>query len=51
MPTEFTVKVGKVGNSMRVVLPKPVVNGLKWGEGTVLRLTVKDSTVELKKAD
>ena len=51
MPTEFTVTLGRVGNSLRVVIPKPAADGLKWKEGTVLKLVVRDSTVELRKVD
>jgi AbrB family looped-hinge helix DNA binding protein len=51
MPAEFRVKIGKVGNSLRIVIPKPAAEGLKWKEGTVLKLIVTDSEVIIRKDD
>jgi AbrB family looped-hinge helix DNA binding protein len=51
MPAEFRVRIGKVGNSLRIVIPKPAAEGLKWKEGTVLKLIVTDSEVIIRKDD
>ena len=51
MPTEFTVTLVKVGNSLRVVIPKPAADGLGWKQGTVVKLTVTDSQVLIKKIE
>ncbi|MHB1908198.1 MAG: AbrB/MazE/SpoVT family DNA-binding domain-containing protein [Nitrososphaerales archaeon] len=50
MPTESKIKITKIGNSLRVVIPKPATDGLGWKEGDVLKLTVVGSHVVLKKS-
>lgn len=42
-------KVGKVGSSLRVVIPQDAARELGWSKGTELRLTVKGHKVILEK--
>lgn len=51
MPIEFKVKVQKVGNSLQIVLPKPVCQGLKIDVGDEMTLTVVDSEITVRKAE
>ncbi|MDG6981141.1 MAG: AbrB/MazE/SpoVT family DNA-binding domain-containing protein [Nitrososphaerota archaeon] len=50
MPAVFEVKMLKIGNSLRVVVPKPAAQGLGWGAGTKLKLTVTDHQVVMEEA-
>ncbi len=50
MPLEFRVKLVKIGNSLRLTLPKPAAEGLKWKEGEEITLTVTDHEVVLTKS-
>ncbi len=50
MPIEFTVKVQRAGNSLQIVLPKPLTEGLKIKKGDSLKLSVVDSEITVRKA-
>ncbi len=43
MPVCFDVKAGKVGNSVRIVLPKPICDGNRIKPGTVLVICADDA--------
>jgi AbrB family looped-hinge helix DNA binding protein len=49
MPIPFHVKVVKIGNSLRMTIPKPVTDYLTIIEGDTLEITVTDSTMTVKK--
>ena len=44
------VKVVKVGNSLRISIPKPLAEALSINEGDILELDVTESRIELKRA-
>ena len=50
MPAKFKVKLTKIGNSLRMTIPKPAVDGLGWNEGDTLSLTVSDHEITIRKA-
>lgn len=50
VPVEFTLKVRKIGNSLSVVIPKPVCVGLGIKEGDQITLTVSDNEITIRKA-
>ena len=50
MPVVFRVILGKTGNSLRVTLPRPIVEGFDWKEGDEIILFVSEGEVTLKKA-
>jgi len=50
LPVEFRVRLTKIGNSLRITIPKPVVNGLGLRERDMLVLTVTDSQIKVSKA-
>jgi putative addiction module antidote len=50
MPTKFKVKLTKIGNSLRMTIPKPAIDGLGWNEGDTLNLTVTDHEITIRKA-
>jgi AbrB family looped-hinge helix DNA binding protein len=50
LPVEFRVRLTKIGNSLRITIPKPVVNGLGLRERDMLVLTVTDSQINVSKA-
>jgi len=51
VPVPFKVKVVKIGNSLRMTIPKPVVDYLKIAVGDVLEVVVQDSEMLVKKAE
>lgn len=50
MPVVFRVILGKTGNSLRVTLPRPIVEGFDWKEGDEIVLYVSEGEVTLRKA-
>lgn len=47
---ELKVRLGKIGNSMRVTIPKEIVEALKLKEGDILRIDItKDNLIRLRK--
>lgn len=50
MPVIFRVILGKTGNSLRITLPRPIVEGFDWKEGDEIILYVSEGQVTLKKA-
>lgn len=49
MPVVFRVLLGKTGNSLRVTLPRPIVEGFDWDEGDEIILYVSEDQITLKK--
>ncbi|MDG6988259.1 MAG: AbrB/MazE/SpoVT family DNA-binding domain-containing protein [Nitrososphaerota archaeon] len=49
MPVEFEVKVVKVGNSLRMTIPKEVCRALSLSEGSTVGIVVSDSTFHVRK--
>ena len=50
MPVVFRVILGKTGNSLRITLPRPIVEGFEWKEGDEIVLYVSEGEVTLRKA-
>ena len=50
MPVIFRVILGKTGNSLRITLPRPIIEGFDWKEGDEIVLYVSEGEVTLKKA-
>ncbi len=49
MPVVFRVLLGKTGNSLRITLPRPIVEGFDWEEGDEIVLFVSEGEITLKK--
>jgi AbrB family looped-hinge helix DNA binding protein len=49
VPTVFRVKLGKTGNSLKITVPRPIVEGFGWDEGDEIELLVTDSEIVLKR--
>jgi len=49
VPLEFRVKVQRVGTSLQIVIPKPMVDGFKIRQGDVMVLTVDGLSISVKK--
>lgn len=49
MPVKFQVKLTKIGNSLRITIPKPIVDGLNLEQGDILSLIVADSEIKVRK--
>jgi len=49
VPLVFRVILGKTGNSLRVTLPRPIVEGFDWKEGDEIVLFVTEGQVILRK--
>jgi len=45
----FKLKLSKVGNSLRLTIPKPVVDRLSLKEGDVLILSVSGHEIKVRK--
>ncbi len=50
MPIPFKVKAVKIGNSIRMTIPKQIVDYLNIKSGDTLKVTVQDSEILVKKA-
>jgi antitoxin component of MazEF toxin-antitoxin module len=48
VPVIFKVKLGRTGNSLRISVPKPVIDGFGWKEGIELELSVTDHEIMLR---
>ena len=51
MPIPFKVKAVKIGNSIRMTIPKQIVDYLKISEGDRLEIIVEDNTMIVKKVE
>ena len=51
MPVPFKVKAVKIGNSLRMTIPKPIVDYLKILPGDKLEVTVQDHEMVVKKVE
>ncbi len=49
MPVVFRVILGQTGNSLRITLPRPIVEGFDWDEGDEIVLYVSEGEVTIKK--
>ena len=49
MPVVFRVLLGRTGNSLRITLPRPIVEGFDWGEGDEIVLYVSEGEIVLRK--
>jgi AbrB family looped-hinge helix DNA binding protein len=49
VPLIFRVILGKTGNSLRVTLPRPIVEGFNWKAGDEIVLHVTEGEIILKK--
>ena len=49
MPVVFRVLLGKTGNSLRITLPRPIVEGFNWEDGDEIVLYVSEGEVTIKK--
>jgi antitoxin component of MazEF toxin-antitoxin module len=50
MPIKLKVKLSKVGNSLKMTVPKPALWALKWEEGDMLEIDVEEDTMIVKKS-
>jgi AbrB family looped-hinge helix DNA binding protein len=50
MPVIFRVKLGKTGNSLKITVPRPIVEGFGWQEGDEIVLVTSDGEIVLKKS-
>ena len=51
MPVPFKVKAVKIGNSIRMTIPKQIVEYLKIEAGDTLEVTVQDSEITVQKKE
>jgi bifunctional DNA-binding transcriptional regulator/antitoxin component of YhaV-PrlF toxin-antitoxin module len=50
VPVVFRVKLGKTGNSLRITLPRPIIEGFGWKVGDEIVLFVTEKEVTLRRA-
>ena len=49
MPVPFKVKAVKIGNSIRMTIPKQIAEYLNINEGDTLKITVQNNEMVVKK--
>jgi len=49
MPVKFKMKLTKVGNSLRMVIPKEIVDALKLKPGDTVEVSLTDNQVLVEK--
>jgi len=50
VPVVFRVILGRTGNSLRITLPRPIVEGFDWKEGDEIVLFVSEGEVTIRKS-
>jgi AbrB family looped-hinge helix DNA binding protein len=50
MPVIFRVKLGKTGNSLKITVPRPIVEGFGWNEGDEIVLITSEEEIVLRKS-
>ena len=50
MPVIFRVKLGKTGNSLRITVPRPIVEGFGWKEKDEIVLYVTEQEITLRRS-
>jgi antitoxin component of MazEF toxin-antitoxin module len=51
MPVPLKVKLSKVGNSLKMTIPRPALWALGWEEGDTLEIDVEEDTMIVKKSE
>jgi len=51
VPLELTVKVGKLGHSLRITLPKPMTDQLNIKAGDTVGLSLTDGEIKIRKLE
>ncbi len=51
VPVRFKIKVGKVGNSLRVVIPKEIAEYVKLEKGQTIVMWADDGRIVIGKED
>jgi len=49
MPVEFKIKVVKVGNSLRITIPKEIAEAIKLKVGDVVGISLDNSRIIVRK--
>jgi AbrB family looped-hinge helix DNA binding protein len=50
MPVIFRVKLGKTGNSLKITVPRPIVEGFGWNEGDEIVLITSEEEIVLRRS-
>lgn len=51
MPIEFEISVVKVGNSLRMTIPKEIAKAMKVDKGDILLVTMTDNEMIVRKKE
>lgn len=51
VPVIFRVTLGKTGNSLRITIPNPVVEGFGWRERDQIMLIVTEDEIKVRKVE
>ena len=51
MPVIFRVTLGKTGNSLRITIPNPVVEGFGWKERDQILLIVTEGEITVRRLE
>ena len=52
MSLTISVKLGKIGNSVRMTIPQPVLKALDWKEGDTVNVGISNnSMIVIKESD
>ena len=50
MPLTISIKIVKIGNSLRMTIPKPVVEALNFQEGDTVEVGIDNNHMVVRKA-
>ena len=51
MPLTISVKLVKIGNSVRMTIPMPVLKTLNWKEGDTVEVGLSNNSMIVKKVE
>ena len=49
VPLTIKVKIAKMGNSVRMTIPKPVLDALEWKDGDIVEVGIEEETMIVKR--
>ncbi len=50
MPVIFRVKLGQTGNSLKITVPRPIVEGFGWKAGDEIIIVTTEEEIVLRKS-
>ncbi len=51
MSLTISIKLVKIGNSIRMTIPQPVLKALNWKEGDTVNVGINENSMQVNKAE